>query len=313
MISLKEKLNRLPPDKIADLELITGKIVETGLAELIVLYGSHARGDFEDENIVTVEGLRGQPGYQLLRRSDYDILVVIDQPDEEWEIDETFSGSSRPITIGRSELTICEEVRRLGLHAQVIVEQIGEINRRLKDKQYFYSDIKREGIVLYDTEKCRLAELPKEITPTVRRKYAEDYFEGGYGEAKSFWRQAQHAQDDNDYRMAAFDLEQVCEVCYKCILLVYTHYAPHEHDLYELRAEAEKCEPLLKEVFPLQTKDQRDSFKKLNLCYIGARYIMGFSVEKDEIDRWRPEVEKLLSVTEQTCKIKIEALKQMED
>ena len=102
-------------------------------------------------------------------------------------------------------------------------------------------------------------------------------------------------------------------MCYKCILLVYTHYAADEHDLYALRAEAEKCEPLLKEVFPLQTKEQREGFKKLNLCYIGARYITSFTVDRNEIDRWKPEVEKLLSVTEQTCKIKIEALKRMED
>ncbi len=138
MISLKEKLSRLPPDKIADLELIAGKIIETGLAELIILYGSHARGDFKDGKIITVGGSREHPGSRVLRRSDYDILVVIDQADEEREIDEAAIESARPITIGRSELTICEKVRGLGLPVQVIVEQIDEINSRLREAVFLF-------------------------------------------------------------------------------------------------------------------------------------------------------------------------------
>jgi hypothetical protein len=101
-------------------------------------------------------------------------------------------------------------------------------------------------------------------------------------------------------------------MCYKCILLVYTHYAADEHNLYALSEEAEKYEPLLKEVFPLETMKQEKLFEKLNLAYIGARYIKNFIVKQDEIDYWIPEVEKLLSLTEQSCKLKIETLKQIE-
>jgi predicted nucleotidyltransferase len=47
MINLKDKLKHLPAGKIAGLEFITDKIIETGLAEMVVLYGSHARGDYK--------------------------------------------------------------------------------------------------------------------------------------------------------------------------------------------------------------------------------------------------------------------------
>ncbi len=195
---------------------------------------------------------------------------------------------------------------------QIIVEQIGEINKRLEENQYFYSDIKREGIVLYDTGKYNLSNPPDEINPTIRRQHAEDEFEGWFKQAQSFWKQAKHAENDNELKMASFDLEQVCEMCYKCILLVYTHYAADEHDLYSLRNEAEKYEPLLKEIFLLENEEQQKRFDKLNLAYIGARYVRSFTVEPYEIDYWKSEVEKLLSLTKQTCKIKIESLKQIE-
>ncbi len=306
MTSFKEKLNKLTPDKIAELELITDKIIETGLAEIIILYGSHARGDFKDGKIIEIEGTHVQRG------SDYDILVVIDQADEKREIEKFYRGFARPKTIGSASIIIRRKLRGLNLSVQIIVEQIGEINRRLKDKQYFYSDIKREGIVLYDTGKCRLSDPPTEITPAIRRQYAEDHFEGCFNNAEDFFDIAQYCISKEKYRLASFNLEQVCEMCYKCILLVYTHYSPHEHNLYKLREEAEKCEALLQAVFPMETDKQEDSFDKLNLAYIGARYIKSFSVEPNEIDYWKPEVEKLLSLTGQSCKIRIEALKQIE-
>jgi hypothetical protein len=57
MISLKKKLKHLPADKIAGLEFVTGKIIETGLAEMVVLYGSHARSDYKDGKIKEVSGI----------------------------------------------------------------------------------------------------------------------------------------------------------------------------------------------------------------------------------------------------------------
>ncbi len=182
----------------------------------------------------------------------------------------------------------------------------------MSERQYFYSDIKHEGIVLYDSGKCQLSEPPEEVTPTVRREYAEDHFEGWLTQAKGALRSAKHDINDKDYKWAAFHLEQVCEMCYKCILLVYTHYSPSEHDLYKLREQAEKCEPLVEAIFPMETDKQENLFDKLHLSYIGARYIKSFTVELNEIDYWKSETEKLLSLTEQTCKIKIEALKQIE-
>ncbi len=79
MIHLNEKLSKLLQDKIVELDLIKDRIVKTKLAEMIILYGSYARGDFKNGQIVDI----GDSIVQ--RRSDYDILVVIkDQPELLW-------------------------------------------------------------------------------------------------------------------------------------------------------------------------------------------------------------------------------------
>jgi predicted nucleotidyltransferase/HEPN domain-containing protein len=312
MIDLKDKLRHLPSDKIAGLEFITEKIVETGLAEMIVLYGSHARGDFKDGKIKKVGGM------PTMFRSDYDLLVIVDKPDEKEQPDRRLS-YFQPVFVGETSIKIKDIIKPYlsEFPAQVIVEQISRVNQLIEDRQFFFLDIQREGIELYNSGKCSFVEPPEKVSPKVRRQYAEDYFEMWFEQAKDFFdrlkRELPHANIHKKYKLLAFDLEQVFEFCYKCIGYVFTHYAPDEHDLFKLREIAEKYESLLVRIFPIDKLGEKDDFDKLSRAYIGARYIKGYTVDKTEIERWRTEAEKLLAATEQACKTKIEILKRLEN
>jgi HEPN domain-containing protein len=130
-----------------------------------------------------------------------------------------------------------------------------------------------------------------------------------------WFEQAKGAFESENKRLnwAAFMLEQVFEFCYKCVGYVFTHYAPDEHDLFKLREIAEKYEPMLMKIFPIDKLGEKDDFDKLSRAYIGARYIKDYEVDKSDIERWRAEAEKLLAVTEKACKTKIGILKQVVD
>jgi HEPN domain-containing protein/predicted nucleotidyltransferase len=306
MINLKKKLKHLPPDKIAGLEFVTDKIIETGLAEMVVLYGSHARGDYKDGKIKEVGGI------PTLFRSDYDILVIVDKPDKKEQPDRRLS-YFQPVFVGETAIKIKEVLKPYleEIPVQVIVEQISRVNRLIEDRQFFFLDIQREGIELYNSGRCSFVEPPEKVSPKVRRQYAEDYFEMWFKRATGFLRSANHDIHDDELLMAAFHFEQVFEFCYKCIGYVFTHYAPDEHDLFKLREIAEKYESSLIKIFPIDKPREQDDFEKLNRAYIGARYIKDYQVSKTEIERWKTEAEKLLTTTEQVCKTKIEILKQL--
>ena len=66
MIKLTQILSHLPPHKVKELEIVTQRIVETGMASMIILYGSYARGDWKE-----TFGIRSG------KKSDYDILILI--------------------------------------------------------------------------------------------------------------------------------------------------------------------------------------------------------------------------------------------
>jgi uncharacterized protein len=307
MTDLKEKLKHLPPDKIADLEFITDKIIQTGAAEMIVLYGSHARGDYKDGKIKEVGGI------PTMFRSDYDILVIVDRPDEKEEPDKRLS-YFQSVFVGETSIKIKDTLRPYlsEIPVQVIVEQISRVNRLIEDRQFFFLDIRREGIELYNSGRCKFVEPPEKVSPKVRRQYAEDYFEMWFEKALFFYDDAQSNSVKERFVQAAFHLEQVFEFCYKCIGYVFTHYAPDEHDLFKLRETAEKYEPSLIKIFPIDTPRDKQSFEKLNRSYIGSRYTKDYKVAESEIARWKPEAEKLLSTTKQACKAKIETLKHLE-
>lgn len=312
MIDLKDKLRHLPSDKIAGLEFISEKIVKTGLAEMIVLYGSYARGDFKDGKIKEVGGM------PTMFRSDYDLLVIVDKPDEKEEPDRRLS-YFQPVFVGETSIKIKDIIKPYlsEFPAQVIVEQISRVNQLIEDRQFFFLDIQREGIELYNSGKCSFVEPPEQVSPEVRRQYAEDYFQMWFEQASEFYNQAlrelSYSIKTGKFNLRAFELEQAFEFCYKCIGYVFTYYAPDEHDLFKLREIAEKFEPSLIKIFPIDKLGEKDDFDKLSRAYLGARYIKDYEVDKSEIERWKTEAEKLLVATEHSCKRKIEILKQLEN
>ena len=58
---------------------------------------------------------------------------------------------------------------------QIIAEQIGRFNKNLKEKQFFFYDIIKEGVVLYDSGDFKLAK-PKKLTLEEMKELNEENF-----------------------------------------------------------------------------------------------------------------------------------------
>lgn len=286
MMDLSGILSYLPDSKIKELEIITQRIIDTKRAEIIILYGSYARGSY-----------REQRGEITGARSDYDILAI----------------SSNINTRNGLRSKLWDLFDDIEISVQVIAEEIDFVNKNLGENQFFFSDIKHEGKVLYNSGKYQLADR-KEMTPTHRRKIAESDFEEWKKQAAISYKYSQIAIAENDLRKASFELQQVVEVCYKTIEMVFIHYNPHEHKLMILRKRALRFDKRIKEALPYKTKEQKALFNQLDLAYIGARYLSEeeFSVSKEQLAYWNKEARKMLDLTGIICKEKIENLRNIE-
>ncbi|NOQ76151.1 MAG: hypothetical protein GQ574_29395 [Crocinitomix sp.] len=117
---------------------------------------------------------------------------------------------------------------------QTLVVNISVVNKALEENQYFYSDIKKEGIELFNSRRYDFASF-KRLSPTRRREIAEADFEEWYVGAVDSFKGFEFYADGKKFGWASFMLQQSIEMCYTAIEMVFSHYNPHEHNLFALR------------------------------------------------------------------------------
>ncbi len=286
MTDLSQILSHLPAERVADLEFIRDKIVATHRVDFIVLFGSYARGDYKEER-----------GAEQGKKSDFDILVVTEDKERRKQVISKLRNAFRDMEIP----------------VQLVVEKITTVNHALEEHQYFYTDIKREGIELFNSGRYDFAAF-KELSATRRRKIAEDDYNYWYTQGKDFLEIADFCTERNLLGKASFNLQQAVEMCYTAIEMVFSHYNPHEHNLQILRDRTLKFDARLKTAFLYDTEEEKALFDQLNFAYIGGRYRNEeeFPVTQAKIDFWRREVEGFLELTEVVCLDRIGEFRDLE-
>lgn len=255
----------------------------------VVLYGSYARGGWVDEPHTA-------KGYQ----SDYDLLVIVNH---EKLTDRVEFWSSAEDRLER-ELAITKTLRT---PVNFIVHTLGEVNAGLSEGRYFFIDVARDGIALYQNDDTELPE-PQPKTPAQALAMAQEYLEEWLPSAGEFLDDFTSNLERGRLKKAAFELHQAAERYYHCVLLVCTFYTPHVHNLGFLRTQAERIDPRLVEVWPRETKPERRRFEKLKEAYVKARYSRHYRITEDELAWLGERVAALGRTVEVICSERIEAL-----
>jgi len=284
---MKRTLEHLPQHKQSELMLITDKIRELASPEMLILYGSYARGDYKEQKDLAPDRKSGHV-------SDYDILVVTGEKKTAGD-----TGLWHNITKQCNNL-------KLSTHTRIIAHDIQFLNIQLAEGQYFFTDIRKEGVMLYDSSRFKLARRRK-LKPAEQQRIAQDHFDHWFTKAKSFFIDFNNAYDREDYNQAAFHLHQAAEHSYKAILLVFTEYNPNEHYLCILGdMAAEHCSDLVG-ILPRETDEQEELFKLLDDAYIGARYDPEYRITKKQLEYLAKRVKILQRLTKKICTEKIKS------
>jgi len=191
MSVMKTSLEHLPEQKRQELQRAVEIIQEEVNPDMLILFGSYARGDWVED--LDPETLHYR--YQ----SDFDLLVITETRQQASKIEQNSGLNQR----------LMKAIHRTPI--SLIVEDIQFVNRRLRKSQYFYIDIKREGILLYDSGKFELAE-PIELNTQERKKLAEGDFEYWFKNAEEFMDDYLINYDKERFSKAAFYLHQATEL-----------------------------------------------------------------------------------------------------
>ncbi len=296
MFDFSDALAHLPADKQAELaralhilfeEFEDVRAVATTapkkLARIlhVLLFGSFARGTWVEDH---------KSGYM----SDYDLLIVVSS---EFATDYSTYWYKAEERILRDP--------KIGREVNFIVHPLSEVNTRLAEGQYFFSDIRREGIPLYELSRDKRLIDPAEVNEAEAKEKAKEYFEFWFPKIEEFCIDAQACIDRKSYEKAAFELHQAVESAYNCFLLTHTLYSPPSHNIKFLRSLAEDIDASLIDAWPRASKRDRAAFELLKRAYIDARYSPKFDVTKDQLDWLTHHTRTLEAAVKQACEAKL--------
>jgi predicted nucleotidyltransferase/HEPN domain-containing protein len=301
---MRTDLDHLPPAKQRELERVVRLLFEEfeearalatqewkkkGRILKIILYGSYARGGWVDEPHTA-------KGYQ----SDYDLLIIVN---DQRLTDRVHYWAKAEERLNR-ELAI---TRTLKTPVNFIVHTLHEVNDGLAHGRFFFMDVARDGIALYQSDDSELAE-PKPKTPAQALAMAKEYYEEWFPAAAGMLETARFSQAEGRLKDAAFLMHQATERLYHCVLLVCTFYTPHVHNLGFLRTQAERLDRRLAQVWPKETRKERAMFEKLKDAYVKARYSKHYRISAEELAWLSARVEELGQVVQAICMERIDSL-----
>ncbi|KAB7613986.1 HEPN domain-containing protein [Amylibacter sp. SFDW26] len=250
----------------------------------IILFGSHARGDWVEDRT---------SGYF----SDYDLLIIVNGKEFTDVATYWTAAEDRLLLLCKGESSV----------PQFIVHTLDEVNSQLKVGQYFFSDIVTDGILLHElrekTPSGKVRRLVKPMPPdeATAKKIAQEYYELWSKRANDAVFMARAAISGNKYNEAAFNLHQATERAYNAYLLTHTLYSPATHNIKTLRSRCEDMEPSLRPIWPRDTRQSRRHFELLKKAYVEARYSKHYKITAEELEWLSERVEALIEAVDLAC------------
>ena len=152
--------------------------------EMVILLGSYAKNSYVDYD-QRIEF--GTPTYYM---SDYDIAIVTRKP----------IGAVGVFVVRKDQGSL---LRPFHTHPQFVNYGIDDFNHTLSKAHYFETEIKRDGIILFDSGTYKLARRKKLNFKEIKER-AQKYYNDKFGRAKQFLKGVTFYCEDGDYNMASF-------------------------------------------------------------------------------------------------------------
>ncbi|RVI76236.1 HEPN domain-containing protein [Sinorhizobium meliloti] len=252
----------------------------------IILFGSYARGTWVDEP-------HTKKGY----KSDYDLLIVV---------------NNRKLTDFAAYWHKAQDrlLRLQGVETPVnfVVHSRREVNTALRGGLYFFVDIRKEGVILYELDDEPLA-APRPLSPTDEHETAKRHFVRLQRANNSLKLAKMAAAERAMLNDAAFLLHQAMEHSYATLLLTLTNYSPPSHNLKHLRQLAEDRDERLVAVWPRDRQRYSAWFNIINEAYVKARYSDHYEISQEALDWLAEKVSDLIAQVEIICKQHVEQLR----
>ncbi len=279
---MNTSIKHLPAHKQNELKAIVQTIVsEFKNVEMIILFGSYSRGDQVEDKYV-------KQGAVYEYRSDFDLLIVL-----------THGGKSNNATF---KYKVNEVIRNVGAQtpSRTIIQGISSVNQLIDIGSPLFTDIRTQGIVLYNSGNFNLGN-PRKLKPEEVLTNAQSDFTYWYEGANDSYRHYNYAMKDESYKKAAFELHQTTERYYAAILMVFTGYKAKDHDIESLGLLVNELDHRFELVFPMESEEEKYRFYLLKKAYVDSRYEKDYAITKTELEYLSKRITIFKQLTKELC------------
>jgi HEPN domain-containing protein len=285
---MNTSLEHLPQQGREQLTMITGIIVKAIHPEKIILFGRYAA--------TTGVPYRLFHEHSLPQLGGFDLLIVTRRGERRYE---------------HEVQDIIENRCRAHIPVTVLVHDIDYMNEQLSQGGYFFSMLRKEGILVFDAHTVPISEGSPPDLAGIRIR-AEKDFAAWWSKAEAYYRSAIFNRQGKEWRLAAFLMHQAAESAYQAVLLTFSGYKPCTHNLDKLRRYTSRFSLALNLVFPLDSAGEEHLFRLLVIAYVDARYKEEYPITENEVDLLIGRIAELLSVAGRVCRNRLASLGKME-
>ncbi|WP_286778365.1 nucleotidyltransferase domain-containing protein [Sphingobacterium thalpophilum] len=279
----------LPKHKLKEIEAIKQVIAEFVDPDMIILYGSYARGEYKDQ-VYLKDGIR----YFYI--SDYDLIIVTNKTNiKEYELANELENriSARP-------------------DINFFMYDIDYVNKELVTGNFFFVPVYFEGVILYNNGNSILKK-PKPLSIEQIKKNISSYYDFWIGNTNEFYETALEKLEKTingktRSGLTLWFLFQTLESIYSALLLVFMGIKPKLHNLYKYRRSVNMISAELNAIFPeVKDSNERRLFDVLNRAYISGKYKMDFEVSLEDLKEISSRLARMIKITDRLCMERIES------
>src|ERR1700743_3448444 len=186
---MKTDYSFLPAHKQGEIKAIVQALIPRfAEIEMVILFGSYARGE-------QVDDVYTEKGNTYSYRSDYDLLIVLSK-----------NGHANSNTLTQS---ISTRLKELNLKTRVhpIYHGVEFVNHELREGNYFFGDIKKEGVLLFTTNRYQLADK-RDMSKAEMHAKAQKDFDKWFTSANEFFDTFGDDIKKERFKKADFELHQ---------------------------------------------------------------------------------------------------------
>lgn len=280
----------LPAHKLKEIEAIKEVVTEFVDPDMIILYGSYARGEFKDQVYI-------KDGIRYFYISDYDLIIVTNKTNiKEYEL--------------ANELE-----KRISARPDInfFMYDIKYLNQELKTGNFFFVPVYFEGVMLYDNGKSKLI-TPQPLSIEQIRENITKYYEFWISNTEEFYETALQKLEKTingktRSGLTLWFLFQTIESVYSTLQLVFMGIKPKLHNLYKYRRSVSAISEEFNSIFPdVKDSNERRMFDLLNRAYIAGKYNMDFEVSIEDLKEISTRLESMIEIADRLCVERIESL-----